>query len=198
MQNFSYPEPKIFPVIDLGDIILREKQESDVEDFFHYYSNPRVNQYILCEIPKNLDQAKQELLYWRGAFYRNDGIYFAIATKHDNRMIGAIGLTTHNTYHQRIELSYDLSEEFWHQGIMTHAVAAITEFGFKEYQVNRIEAFTATGNIASKKLLLRSGFKFEGTLRQHRYHRGTYVDADSFSFLWQDYCQNAANHNKII
>ncbi|NBV06315.1 MAG: N-acetyltransferase [Proteobacteria bacterium] len=184
MHNYSQ---KIFPVIDLGDYILREKTDEDVADFFHYYTDPEVNKFILCEMPRDFEEARKELFYWRNVFYQNDGIYFAIAKKDNNQLIGSIGLTTLNSYHKRIELSYDLAKEYWRKGICSKAIAAVTKYGFEELRVNRIEAFTATQNEASKNLLLKCGFILEGLLRQHRYHRGTYVDAYSFSLLREDF-----------
>ncbi len=178
---------KIFPKIDLGNYILREKTENDVEDFFLYYTDPEVNKFILCDIPRDLEEARRELYYWRNVFYLNDGIYFAIARKDTNQLIGSIGLTTFNSYHNRIELSYDLAKEYWRQGITLAAIKEVVKYGFEKLRVNRIEAFTSTENIPSKNLLIKSGFVLEGTLRQHRYHRGNYVDAYSFSLLRQDF-----------
>ena len=188
-MNYQASTPKIFPLIDLGDFILREQKDSDVADFFSYYCDPEVNKFILCEIPRDLEEARRELHYWSGVFYRGDGIYFGIATKEDNRLIGSIGLTTYSSYHNRIEISYDLSRHYWNRGIMTKAIAAVVKYGFEQWKVNRMEAFTSTQNEASKHLLLKSGFALEGVLRQHRYHRGAYVDAYSFSFLKEDFAQ---------
>jgi ribosomal-protein-alanine N-acetyltransferase len=190
MQPHFQPAHKIFPIIDLGadcDFYLREKRDMDVEDFFRYYSDPQVHQFILCQIPQDLESARKELHYWRGIFYHNDGIYFAIAKKSDDRMIGSIGLTTFNAYQSRIEISYDLSAQYWGRGIMTRAIMAVLKYGFETLRVNRIEAFVAVDNIVSRNLLLKCGFTFEGILRQHRYHRGSYVDVCSFSILKQDF-----------
>lgn len=179
-------DEKVFPVIDLGDYILREKTADDVEDFFAYYSDPEVNKFILCDIPQNLEDARRELYYWRNIFYQNDGIYFAIARKDTNQLIGSIGLTSNNFYHKRIELSYDLAKEYWRQGIMSKAIFAVTKYAFEEMRINRIEAFTAVDNEPSKNLLLKCGFNLEGCLREHRLHRGKFVDVDIFSFLAGD------------
>jgi len=180
---------KAFPIIDLGDFILREKCDADVEDFFSYYADPEVNKFILCDIPRDIEEARRELSYWRGIFYQNDGIYFAIAEKKSNRLIGSIGLTTHNLYQNRIELSYDLSNKYWRRGITSAAIDAVLNYGFQTLKVNRIEAFVSTENIPSKNLLLKSGFTLEGVLRQHRYHRGRYVDVYSFSILRSEFLQ---------
>lgn len=179
-----------FPEFDLGNYILREQQDSDIPDFFSYYSSPKVSKYILAEIPQNLDDAKYELQYWRNIFYNNEGIYFAIAQKSTGRMIGSIGLTTHSKYNNRIELSYDLAEEFWRKGIMTKAIKTIIRYAFETLRINRLEAITSTFNEPSILLLEKCGFKYEGCLRQHRYHLGKYVDVYSFSILRQEYLES--------
>lgn len=178
-----------FPTIDLGDFYLREKRDSDAQDFFNYYSDPEVSQYILCDIPQSLDEAKRELNYWRNVFYQNDGIYFAIAEKKSDRLIGSIGLTSFNSYQARTEISYDLDKKYWRCGIMTSAINALVKYAFESFvgKINRIEAFVSTSNLPSKNLLLKCGFEIEGTLRQHRQHQGRFVDVFLFSILRQDF-----------
>lgn len=186
----NYPNSlsqKIFPEIDLGDVLLREQQDYDIANFLRYYADPEVNKFILCEIPSDLESARHELHYWRNVFYRNDGIYFAIAEKNENRMIGSIGLSSYNSYHSRIEISYDLAQEFWRRGIMTRSISALVQHGFEVLKINRIEAFVSTFNEPSRDLLLKCGFELEGILRQHRYHRGNYVDVYSFSMLKENW-----------
>lgn len=178
---------KNFPIIDLGDYILREKSENDVVNFFNYYSDPEVNRYILCEIPQDLEGARRELYYWRNVFYRGDGVYFAIARKDTNQLIGSIGLTSLNKYHNRIEISYDLAKQYWRQGITSKAIQAVSKYAFEMMNVNRVEAFTSVDNIASEKLLIKNGYTLEGTLRQHRYHKGNYVNAYVFSLLRSEF-----------
>lgn len=189
IQAPTYPQipQRIFPIIDIGDFVLREKCAADAEDFFRYYSDPEVNKFILCEIPKDVEEARRELDYWRQVFYQNDGLYFAIADKKDNHLIGTIGLTSHNAYQSRVEISYDLAREYWRRGIASAAIKAALKYGFQTLKVNRIEAVASTENLPSRNLLLKMGFTLEGVLRQHRYHRGRYVDVHSFSILRSEY-----------
>lgn len=186
------------PVFDLGDVIIREKEESDVTDFLNYYSKPEVNQYILCEIPETAEEARRELLYWRNIFYRGEGVYFAIADKKDNRMIGSIGITSYNSYQRRIELSYDLDSDYWRRGITTRAIAKVIEYAFDDWNVNRIEASVSVHNLPSKNLLLKCGFTLEGILRQHRYQLGRFVDVYFFSLLKEEFEKSRANQKNFI
>ncbi|MDA0902399.1 MAG: GNAT family N-acetyltransferase [Proteobacteria bacterium] len=180
-------EDEDFPIIDLGDYILRKKTLDDTEDFFRYYSDPNVNKYIISDIPRDLEEARREISYWMNVHRRGDGIYFAIARKDNNQLIGSIGLSSLNHRHDRIEASYDLAQEYWNKGITSKALKEVIRYGFEELRVNRIEAFAMVDNQASRKVLENCGFVHEGELRQHRKHNGRYVDMGIFSILYQDY-----------
>lgn len=187
MYSNNKTPTRIFPTIDLGDFILREQTVEDAEDFLEYYSDPKVSQYIVSFIPQTIEEAKSELLYWINVFKHNDGIYFAIARKSDDKMIGSVGVSGINHNHNRIEASYDLAKEYWGQGVMTKALKAVLKYAFDEFKFNRIEAFAMPDNVGSFRVLEKCGFAFEGNLRQHRYHNGCYVDIGIYSILYQDH-----------
>ena len=179
-----------FPMIDIGNYILREHEDKDAVNFYKYFTDPDVNKFILTETPQNFEDARRELLYWKNVFYNNEGIYFTIADKKNDEMIGSIGLSTYSSYHSRIELSYDMDQKYWRRGIMSKAVSAIVKYNFETLKINRLEAATAIGNEASVQLLKKCGFKYEGRLRQYRYHRGQYVDVYYFSITKDQYFKN--------
>ena len=185
MQNTNFI--KTMPSFDLGEFVLREERNDDVENYFEYYSNPAVNQYILCNIPQNIEEAKHDFYYWKNTFQRGDGAYFAIARKEDNKIIGSIGLTGFNSYHKRIEVSYDLAQEYWQKGIMSKALKQICDYGFYEFKVNRIEANVVPQNLPSQNILIKNGFVVEGYLRQHRLHAGKFRDVIFLSLLRSDF-----------
>ncbi|GAA0773821.1 hypothetical protein GCM10008908_22630 [Clostridium subterminale] len=51
-------------------------------------------------------------------------------------------------------------------GIITEALKAVINYLFSEVGFNRIVATHDTNNIASGKVMIKSGMKYEGTLRQ--------------------------------
>jgi len=185
MQNTNFI--KEMPVFDIGEFFIREEHDDDIVNYFEYYSNPEVNQHILCNIPQNIEEARHDFSYWKNTFKRGDGAYFAIARKIDNKMIGSIGLTGLNSYHKRIEVSYDLSQEYWKKGVMNKALKKICDYGFYEFKVNRIEANVVPQNLASRNLLKRNGFVEEGYLRQHRFHKGEFRDIVFLGLLRGDF-----------
>jgi len=178
---------KKFPIIDIGDYILREHQDKDVDHFYKYYTDNEVSKYILAEIPKTLDEARRELYYWKNIFYGGSGIYFSIADKRTDEMVGSIGLTTYSSYNNRIEISYDLSRKYWRRGIAEKSIRSVIAYTFNILKINRIEAITSVYNEPSIRLLEKVGFLYEGCLRQHRYHLGNFVDVYSFSILRNEF-----------
>jgi [ribosomal protein S5]-alanine N-acetyltransferase len=187
-----------FPTFDLGKYILREHSDEDYKAFFDYYADERVNKYILTEIPKTLEEARQDLHYWRNIFYTNNGIYFTIADKETNLMVGTAGLGSYNRYNSRIEISYDVDHRHWRRGIASTVVLALIKYTFDTLSINRVEAITSIYNKASICLLEKCGFNYEGKLRQHRFHLGKYVDVYSFSVLRDEYLNNPILHYPTI
>jgi ribosomal-protein-alanine N-acetyltransferase len=59
-------------------------------------------------------------------------------------------------------LGYWLGGEFWGRGIMTEAVAALTDFCFDNFPLHRISAEVFANNPASARVLEKAGCLFEG------------------------------------
>jgi ribosomal-protein-alanine N-acetyltransferase len=178
MANPFYQQA--FPVIELDtQYILREQSLEDTEDFFRYYTDHEVGQYILATKPATLLEASKEVQYCRNLFYSKQGIYWTIAKKSDNRMIGAIGLYA-NHMHRRAEITYDLSRDYWRKGIMLKTIQAVVNYAFNTMGLLRIEAVTRNENTASMALLKKAGFTHEGTLKNYRFFDGKNWDIEMF------------------
>jgi len=181
MSLAFYNQP--FPTLNINDTyVLREQTLEDTEAFFHYYTDPQVGQYILASKPRTLLEASQEVQYCRNLFYTQRGVFWTIAKKSDNTMIGAIGLYINNT-HRRGEITYDLSRDYWRRGIMQKAIHAVVDYALHNMGLDRIEAVIHADNIASFNLLKKIGFMHEGTLRKYRYFDDKTWDVEMFSLV---------------
>jgi ribosomal-protein-alanine N-acetyltransferase len=179
-----------FPVIELDDnFILREQSINDYQDFFEYFADKEVSKYILSNIPASLAEAKDEMHYWISLYNRRISVYWAIADRNTNRMIGAIGFNEWNRFNNRAEISYDLSKVYWRKGIMGKAMAKVLEFGFNTMNINRIQASTLLVNKPSWKLLKTAGFNREGSLKQYRLHNGKYFDIEMYALTKDQYLE---------
>ena len=136
-----------FPTLIIDDnFILREQSVEDYQDFFDYFSESDVSKHILSNIPNTLAEAKVEIQYWINLYQRRLSVYWAIAERNSNKMIGAIGYNDWNRYNNRAEISYDLSKAYWRMGIMTKAMKVVLDYGFNTMNINRIQASTLEVN----------------------------------------------------
>lgn len=172
-----------FPILHINNVFyLREQIDKDTEAFFDYYTEPEVTNYILSSNPRNLAEASAEINYCRDLFRYKRGIYWTLARKEDDRMIGAIGLYINNQHH-RAEICYDLSRHYWNRGIMTKALQIVIDFCFDCIALNRIEALTLRENIASIATLNKAGFVHEGRLKNYRYYNELSHDIEIFAII---------------
>lgn len=169
---------KVFPEIHLQDYVLRQVRNSDAIDLVEYLSDDDVNKYIPEEsIARTLIRAEAEIKYMKNLFNYKQSMYWVIANKHDDKIIGSCGFNYWNKDHRRAEISYDLAKDYWGRGVMSQAVAAILKFGFEKMNLQRIEATITPCNLKSIKLLEKQGFIQEGLLRQHKMLHGKFTDA---------------------
>jgi [ribosomal protein S5]-alanine N-acetyltransferase len=109
---------------------------------------------------------------------RGDLAYaFFVFRKIDEVLVG--GLTLANIRRgcaQAGSLGYWMGAAYARQGHMTAAVTAIIPFAFGTLKLHRIEAACIPANVASVRLLERTGFKREGFGRQYLCIDGAWQD----------------------
>ena len=172
--------PATFPIIDsCNEYFLREQSVEDAESFLSYYSDPSVSRYILAEIPSTVTEAKNEVLYCRELFYAKTGIYWSLANKKTNLMIGAIGLYVRSTH--TLEICYDLDKQYWRQGIMTKALSTVINYAATTMKAKELFAITMKENTASILLLEKLGFKHHQSLEASRYHKGVFYTVEKYT-----------------
>lgn len=113
--------------------------------------------------------------------------FFLLTDKISGTPMGECGYHTLNKKHRRAELFYLLRKDDYKQkGFMTEALEPVLAFGFNELGLHRIEALVADWNTASVKLLLKYGFRKEGTMREDYCVDGRNEDSDCYSLLKTD------------
>jgi ribosomal-protein-alanine N-acetyltransferase len=91
--------------------------------------------------------------------------------------VGGIGVHPGEDVHRHTAtMGYWLGEQFWGRGIMSEAITAVTDFCFKHFPLRRISAEVFANNPASARVLEKSGFTFEGRLKNHVLKEGELLD----------------------
>ncbi|WP_081398180.1 GNAT family N-acetyltransferase [Paenibacillus odorifer] len=175
-----------FPVLETDRFILRRITLDDAKEIYNYFSKDEVTQYYDLDSFTDIQQAINLIERWDERFKGKQSIRWGIARREDNIMMGSCGY--HNWAHRnfKAEIGYELSPLYWRQGVMTEVLTAIIAYGFEHMKLHRIEALYDPANIASKKSLLKAGFKYEGLLRESFFEKGRFVDAEICSLLASD------------
>jgi RimJ/RimL family protein N-acetyltransferase len=87
-------------------------------------------------------------------------IYIAAARK----PVGWVSLRISERDPATGEIGYSLVRDFRSQGIATEAVRALVDEAFERARLARVQAYCVPENKASRRVLERLGFRFDGTL----------------------------------
>ncbi|TVY08024.1 GNAT family N-acetyltransferase [Paenibacillus cremeus] len=117
------------------------------------------------------------------------GIYDfqALFLKHTNEYIGEAGVLSYKSNSNRGVLGYNLLPDYWGHGYATEITKALVKFSFEEMKMERVEALVADGNESSKKVLEKSGFILEGTLRNYARINNNYCNVYYYGMICKDY-----------
>lgn len=171
------------PVLQTERLILREPMLADADDVFHFRSDPEVQRYNSAPHATRADS-----LALIETLRAGDDVVWASCLAQGGRVIGLVGFAGFDLYHRRVEVGFDLAQEFWGQGLAGEALDAVLTYGFASMDLNRVEALTIADNHASVRLLERSGFVREGTRRAYSWETdGTFHDSAIYGLLGSEW-----------
>jgi RimJ/RimL family protein N-acetyltransferase len=160
-------------------VTLRDFRLSDKEKLIKVLNNPLVTQYLSSKIP--CPYTKQDALWWINEGSRQG---FVKAICYEEKFVGCIGVNPGEFEYQYCgELGYWLDSDYWRKGITSEAISLLVDDVFSNTNIVRIFASVFSSNIASKQLLLKSGFFPEAVLKTAIFKNGKFYDNHLFTKL---------------
>jgi RimJ/RimL family protein N-acetyltransferase len=156
-------------LIDL--VSLRPLTRENLDDFFLWASDPEVAKFMTWEAYTDKKDAFEFLVNIAETHPYFKAIVF------DGKVVGSVTLSVgkgNNSF--KAELGYVLSRKYWGKGITTAAVIKAVQEGFSQLNLSRIEAYVDPQNIASQRVLEKSGMKLEGHLKSYMLFKGQISD----------------------
>ena len=100
--------------------------------------------------------------------------HFMALLKEDHKQVGAFSLKYLNSDPDLTKDVPDfgcfISKELWRQGFATEGAAALVDYGFTQLKLKEIGALNDPDNLASRKALVKLGFKELGQLKETIYN----------------------------
>ncbi len=174
---------KDLPTLETDRLILRKMKPDDAEAVFAYASDPEVTRYVIWETHRSIEDSGAFLDLVLSKYESGGEPEWGMVYKGDHRFVGTCGIVSWEPYHGRAELGYALSRDYWGRGLMAEAAGAMISFGFREMNLNRIEARCIAENTASTRVMEKAGMLCEGTLRQRELIKGEHRDIKIYSIL---------------
>lgn len=180
-------EERDFPIIETERLVLRKLLESDAEYWHRNLSDYDVAGLIGMDPLQNVIDTKEIIVSFSNRYEKDTGMAWAITLQETGAFIGTCSWESLDKHNFSGEIGYDLLKDYWGQGYMTEALRPVIDYGFLNYNLNRIEAHTATINKASRSLLERLGFSLDGISRESAFFRGEFRDGCLYSLLRREW-----------
>ncbi len=177
---------KEFPIIETGRLILREVKTEDAYDMLKYLSNKDVVKPMGLAPFQTVKDVWDEINWYKTIYEEGTGIRWGITLKNSGKVIGSCGFLNMLSKHYRAEVGYELSKDYWGKGIASEALEAVVKYGYRHFQLERIEALIEPTNLPSQKLVEKLGFRREGLLRHYEFTCGKFDDLYMYSIIKED------------
>lgn len=177
---------KNFPCLHTERLSLRAPTMDDRDAVHTILSFPEVTRFgNLPDAPKRA-RSERFTSWMCGAFAKGKGCAWIIQDARTRVVIGAVRYNRFDTTTRCGEVGYELHPSYWGKGLMSEALDVVVRCGFARFALNRVEAWTLPGNAASDRVLEKTGFRHEGTLRQKGRFKNAFHDLRIFARLAED------------
>jgi len=170
-------------------LILRPFQESDLNAFSDYRSDPEVARYQSWSAPFSLDQARSFLVEINRVEPGTPGYWyqFAIERRNNPGIIGDCGFQVWKEDEKQAYIGFSFAQKYQKQGYASEAVHRVLEFLFTEFRLHRVSAICDVDNTASARLLEGMGMRREAHLIENIWFKGSWGSEYTYAILEREW-----------
>ena len=168
-------------------LILRRFVLEDAQAMYHNWaSDAEVTRFMTWPTHGSMEVSKAVLSDWVSHYGEQNYYQWAIVPKTLGQPIGSIAAVHINDRVGKAEIGYCIGRPWWHQGIMSEALAAVIRFFLEEVEVSRVEACHDPNNPHSGAVMAKCGMVYEGTQRQAGINNCGKCDLSWYAILASD------------
>lgn len=160
-------------------IVLRTVREADLDTLYNFWSElPNRGAYYPLDLYSHVDFKKR--FHEHGMWEETKGTLLICAAE---QILGIISFFNAG-YYDGYEIGYILFDTgHRNQGYTTEALTLFVQYLFAAKKINRLQVAVMQGNLPSRRVAEKCGFRFEGLVRGALFHQGQYCDLELFSLL---------------
>ena len=163
-------------------LTIRMMRSEHAASLVDYRNHPEVARFQDWEIPYSQSMAERLINEQAGLDGPRNDEWVQLAVEFDGRAIGDVAVGVHD-HGRQATLGYSITPAEQGKGYGTEAVAAVITALFAVPGMHRVVATIDPGNVASRRVLEKLGFRFEGRSVKSVFVRNEWVDDDRYALL---------------
>lgn len=183
MSNGDQTSPAPVQRLRGEHVYLRPAERDDIERFVRWFADAEVTRHLAGRAP--FSKAMEER--WFETMIEEQGKkswHFVICLLEDDRPIGTAGFHHINQEDGHASFGISIGEKAeWSKGYGTDALRAISDFGFGQLRLERIELDVDAPNKRAQRSYEKAGFVREGVLRHAHFSDGEFKDIVRMALL---------------
>ncbi|SDI79931.1 Protein N-acetyltransferase, RimJ/RimL family [Ferrimonas sediminum] len=171
-----------------GDCVrLRSLRVEDAAEFYRWSCDPEVVQYSLSSF--SLPKSQAQYAQWLAQVNDERGsISLGIECTNSGELIGYAGIVGISQLNRCGEYFILIGDKrHWGRGVGTEVTRLVTEYGFRQLGLNRIELTAFANNPGAVRAYEKAGYVHEGVLRQAGFRHGRFMDKVMMAALANDW-----------
>jgi len=165
-------------------LLLRKLSSADIPSLAKAADDALIAKMLGLPSPYTQEHAKQYVMISLQKWEEAKSYNLAIVSKDDpTTILGMISLMDFDQPRYKAEVGYWMSAAGRSQGLMTEAVAILTDYAFTKLGLQRLEGRVDADNLASQTVLKKNGFTLEGNLRRRGFRGEKRFDEYWFGLL---------------
>lgn len=156
----------------MTDVVIRRCEPSDAEAIYRIFQGPRA-------VWGTLQMPYPSLAIWRTRLEPRDDFYPYVALV-ENEVVGQLVIQTFSQRPRRKHvgtIGMCVRDDWQGKGVGSALMQAAVDVSDKWLNLTRLELEVFTDNELAIALYKKFNFEIEGTLRQHAFRDGKYVDS---------------------
>lgn len=149
------------PVLLSQRLVLRAPHAEDIDALAHLANNAAIATMV-SRMPHPYTATDAADFVRRTNIGEIGKCVYAITKAENGEFLGCCALEPHQ-HDEALELGYWLGQPYWNKGYGTEAAHALIDMAFRTRQIDHIDARCRVTNIASRRVIQKCGFQFQGT-----------------------------------
>lgn len=147
-------------ILQTEHLLLREFDTTDAKFIIEMVNDPDWIKYIVDKNIHTEEAAIEYIEVLRGNYSEFGFGFYCMVDKASGKAIGLCGLIK-RPYLELVDLGFSILKEYRKKGFTFEVSRAMMDYAHEELEIEQLAAITNVNNFASRKLLLKLGFKFD-------------------------------------